>query len=135
VNRGGVEEWERNGERLSVAVRTADQLITFSYRADDALFAQWWLITLRGLRRGAAYRLRWSELDREHGVLFVVRNRTQVLYQGRRRRTEDRRRTPIDRPVLCCRVSAGPGAAPDAMAPVPRGQTGGRAGAFGLCSG
>jgi integrase len=35
----------------------------------------------RGLRRGEACGLRWSELDLEHGVLFVVRNRTTAGYQ------------------------------------------------------
>jgi integrase len=79
---GRVEEWERTGERPSVAVWTADQLATFlNTVTTDALFALWWLTALRGLRRGEACGLRWSELDLEHGVLFVVRNRTTAGYQ------------------------------------------------------
>jgi integrase len=47
----------------------------------DRLFALWWLIALRGLRRGEACGLRWSEIDLDHGVLFIVRNRTTAGYQ------------------------------------------------------
>ncbi|GIJ64781.1 site-specific integrase [Virgisporangium aurantiacum] len=79
---GRVEEWQRTGERPPVAVWTADQLATFlNAVTDDALFALWWLTALRGLRRGEACGLRWSELDLDHGVLFVVRNRTTAGYQ------------------------------------------------------
>lgn len=79
---GRVEGWQRTGERPSVAVWTADQLATFLHGVtDDALFAPWWLTALRGLRRGEACGLRWSELDLDHGVLFVVRNRTTAGYQ------------------------------------------------------
>ena len=40
----------------------------------------WFLIALRGLRRGEACGLRWCEIDLDHGVLFVVINRTTAGY-------------------------------------------------------
>jgi Phage integrase family len=98
---GRVEEWERTGERPSVAVWTADQLTTFlNTVTEDALFALWWLTALRGLRRGEACGLRWSELDLEHGVLFVVRNRTTAGYQvveGEPKTAAGRRSVALDR--------------------------------------
>jgi integrase len=33
----------------------------------------WWLIALRGLRRGEACGLRWTDIDLDHGVLFILR--------------------------------------------------------------
>jgi hypothetical protein len=46
----------------------------------DSLFALWWLIGLRGLRRGEACGLRRSDVDLDHGLLFIVRNRTTAGY-------------------------------------------------------
>jgi integrase len=40
-----------------------------------------WLIGLRGLRRGEACGLRWSEFDLDRSALFVVRNRTTAGYR------------------------------------------------------
>lgn len=61
---------------------TVEHLATFlTAVAGDSLFALWWLIGLRGLRRGEACGLRWSEVDLDHGVLFIVRNRTTAGYQ------------------------------------------------------
>jgi integrase len=31
--------------------------------ADDPLFALWWLVALRGLRRGEVAGLRWQDID------------------------------------------------------------------------
>ena len=84
-----------------MAVWTADQLATFLHGVtDDALFALWWLTALRGLRRGEACGLRWSELDLDHGVLFVVRNRTTAGYQvveGEPKTAAGRRAVALDR--------------------------------------
>ena len=57
--------WLRNtGERSAVAVWTVQQLVAFlGYVADDRLYAMWWLIALRGLRRGEAAGLRWTDVD------------------------------------------------------------------------
>jgi integrase len=48
---------------------------------DDRLFALWWLLALRGLRRGEAAALRWSDIDLDHATLDVVRARTTAGYQ------------------------------------------------------
>jgi integrase len=65
-----------------VAVGTAGYLAAFlTAVVDDSLFALWWLIGLRGLRRGEACGLRWTDLDLDHGLLFVVRNRTTAGYR------------------------------------------------------
>lgn len=54
-----VEAWQRGGPRPPVAVWTAAQVATFlEFIAEDRLFAMWWLIALRGLRRGEAAGLR-----------------------------------------------------------------------------
>ena len=77
-----VEEWRRTGARPAVAVWTATHLAAFlDTVVSDRLFALWWLIALRGLRRGEACGLRWCEVDLDHAVLFVVRNRTTAGYQ------------------------------------------------------
>jgi hypothetical protein len=50
-----VEAWGRDGVRPPVAVWTLRQLVTFLTRVEkDRLAALWWLIALRGLRRGEA---------------------------------------------------------------------------------
>jgi len=77
-----VQEWQATGQRPAVAVWTAEHLATFLIAVvGDSLFALWWLIGLRGLRRGEACGLRWSEVDLDRGVLFIVRNRTTAGYQ------------------------------------------------------
>jgi len=64
------------------AVWTAEHLAGFLTSViDDSLFALWWLIGLGGLRRGEACGLRWSEVDLDCRVLFIVRNRTTAGYQ------------------------------------------------------
>jgi integrase len=79
---GRVQEWQATGVRPAVAVWTATHLAAFLDTVTaDRLFALWWLVALRGLRRGEACGLRWSEVDLDHGVLFVVRNRTTAGYQ------------------------------------------------------
>jgi integrase len=62
-------------------VWTADQLAEFlGAVADDSLFAFWWLTALRGLRRGETCGLRWTDIDLDHGVLTIERNRTTAGY-------------------------------------------------------
>jgi integrase len=79
---GRVAEWQATGARPAVAVWTATHLAAFLDAVRrDRLFALWWLIALRGLRRGEACGLRWSEVDLDHGMLFIVRNRTTAGYQ------------------------------------------------------
>jgi integrase len=59
-----VEAWRGGGERPTVAVWTEHQLAEFlGFVAADRLYPMWWLIALRGLRRGETAGLRWSDVD------------------------------------------------------------------------
>ena len=59
-----VEAWKQTGERPAVAVCSVEQSATFlSYVARDRLAVMWWLMALRGLRRGEAAGLRWADVD------------------------------------------------------------------------
>ncbi|MDG4778159.1 tyrosine-type recombinase/integrase [Micromonospora sp. WMMD961] len=76
-----VAQWQASGERPTIAVWTPTQLASFlDYVRDDSLFAFWWLVALRGLRRGEAAGLRWTEVDLRTGQLSVVRQRTTAGY-------------------------------------------------------
>jgi integrase len=77
-----IAEWESTGIRPAVAVWTVEHLAVFlTAVTGDSLYALWWLIALRGLRRGEACGLRWSDIDLDRGVLFIVRNRTTAGYR------------------------------------------------------
>ncbi|MHA4945692.1 tyrosine-type recombinase/integrase [Micromonospora sp. SD19] len=95
-----VAEWRATGERPTVAVWTPTQLAAFlDYVRDDGLFALWWLIALRGLRRGEAAGLRWSEVDLHAGQLSVVRQRTTAGYdvhEGPPKSATSRRNVALD---------------------------------------
>jgi integrase len=67
-----VEAWKRTGVRPGVAVWTLPQLITFLNGVrDDRLAALWWLVALRGLRRGEIAGLQRGDLDVAHHELFI----------------------------------------------------------------
>jgi len=69
-----VEAWRRDGIRPPVAVWTLRQLITFLVGVEnDRLTALWWLIALRGLRRGEAAALDSDDLDSEARELTISR--------------------------------------------------------------
>ena len=69
-----VEAWRRDGIRPPVAVWTLRQLITFLVGVEnDRLAALWWLIALRGLRRGEAAALDRDDLDSEARELTITR--------------------------------------------------------------
>jgi integrase len=69
-----VEAWRRDGIRPPVAVWTLRQLITFLAGVEnDRLAALWWLIALRGLRRGEAAALDHDDLDSEARELTITR--------------------------------------------------------------
>jgi hypothetical protein len=58
---GRVAEWQATGIRPAVAVWTSGHLAVFLDTVTaDQLFALWWLIALRGLRRGETCGLRWT---------------------------------------------------------------------------
>jgi integrase len=69
-----VEAWRRDGIRPPVAVWTLRQLVTFLLGVEnDRLAALWWLIALRGLRRGEAAALDRDDLDSEARELTISR--------------------------------------------------------------
>jgi len=71
-----VRTWREGGERSAVAVWTVQQLVAFfGYVAEDRLFALWWLIALRGLRRGEAAGLRWADVDLDARVIVIGQQR------------------------------------------------------------
>jgi hypothetical protein len=47
--------------------------------ADDRLYAMWWLIALRGLRRGEAAERRWFDVDLDDQVIMISQQRIGVL--------------------------------------------------------
>jgi integrase len=71
-----IREWQRTGQRYSVAVWTAKLLAEFlRFVAQDRLYAMWWLIALRGLRRGEAAGLRWIDVDLDEQVIMISQQR------------------------------------------------------------
>jgi integrase len=67
-----VQAWQETGQRFAVAVWTVQQTAAFlDFVAEDRLFAMWWLIALRGLRRGEAAGLRWVDVDLDAGVVMI----------------------------------------------------------------
>jgi integrase len=83
---GGSSSGRDTGERPAVAVWTAVQLAAFlTAVADDSLHAMWWLVGLRGLRRGEACGLRWSE---DSSILTTADTYTSVLPPKQRRVAE-----------------------------------------------
>ena len=69
-----VTAWRRDGIRPPVAVWTLRQLITFLAGVEhDRLAALWWLIALRGLRRGEAAALDRDDLDSQARELTISR--------------------------------------------------------------
>jgi integrase len=71
---GRVAAWRRDGIRPPVAVWTLRQLITFLAGVEnDRLAGLWWLIALRGLRRGEAAALYRDDLDAAARELTIAR--------------------------------------------------------------
>jgi integrase len=67
------ERWQRDGWRPGVGVWTAEQTAQFLRTVrGHRLYALFHLIALRGLRRGEAAGLRWSDLDLDAGTLTVT---------------------------------------------------------------
>lgn len=77
-----VAAWQLNGQRPPVAVWTPQQLAAFlTFVRDDRLYALWWLVALRGLRRGEVCALRWTDLDLTDQTLTI--NHTIAQAHGR----------------------------------------------------
>jgi integrase len=76
-----VAAWQATGKRPRVAVWTAEQTGAFlDHAADDRLYALYHLIAFRGLRRGEAVGLSWSEVDLDQGLLTVSWQIVQLGY-------------------------------------------------------
>jgi integrase len=109
---GRVESWQTDGIRPAVAVWTTAQAAAFlDHVADDPLHALWWLVALRGLRRGEAAGLRWCDVDLGRRQMHIVSQRTTVGYQiieGPPKSAASRRTIALDRrtvAVLCAHRS------------------------------
>jgi integrase len=76
-----VAVWQRTGRRPSpVMVWTPEQTGAFLDSAgDDPLYALYHLVALRGLRRGEAVGLSWSDVDLDGGSMLI---REQVVQLG-----------------------------------------------------
>jgi integrase len=96
-----VEAWQKTGDRPSVAVWTVEQTATFlSFVAADRLAVMWWLIALRGLRRGEAAGLRWTDVDLDAGVAMIEQQRIangHVVTVGPPKTAASRRLIALDR--------------------------------------
>jgi len=96
-----VEAWQKTGDRPAVAVWTTEQTATFlSFVANDRLAAMWWLIALRGLRRGEAAGLRWADVDLDAGVAMIEQQRIangHLVTVGPPKTAASRRLVALDR--------------------------------------
>jgi integrase len=99
-----VDAWQRGGPRPSVAVWTAHQLASFlDSVAEDRLFAMWWLIALRGLRRGETAGLRWADVDLEQRVIVIAQQRIafgRTVTVGPPKTQASRRTVALDRATV-----------------------------------
>lgn len=96
-----VEAWQKTGERPTVAVWTVEQTATFlSFVANDRLAVMWWLIALRGLRRGEAAGLRWADVDLDAGLAMIEQQRIadgRLVTVGPPKTAASRRLVALDR--------------------------------------
>ncbi|MCY7341969.1 MAG: site-specific integrase [Pseudonocardia sp.] len=77
-----IAEWRRTGKRPKVAVWTPEQTGAFlDHASADRLYALYHLLTFRGLRRGEAVGLPWSEVDFAGGNVVVS---VQIIQLGYR---------------------------------------------------
>jgi hypothetical protein len=70
---------------------------------DDRLYPLWWLIALRGLRRGEAAGLRWHDVDLDHRQLTITNQRTTVgytIFEGPPKSAASNRTIALDRSTV-----------------------------------
>ena len=95
-----VAAWQATGERPVIAVWTPEQLAEFLHSVrHDGLHALWWLLAARGLRRGEAAGLRWTDVDLDHAQLAITRQRTTTGYtvhEGPPKSATSRRTVALD---------------------------------------
>jgi integrase len=96
-----VQAWQQHGQRFPVGVWTARQLAEFlDFAAEDRLAAMWWLIALRGLRRGEAAGLRWVDVDLDQRLLTIDQQRIafgRTVAVGPPKTAASRRTVALDR--------------------------------------
>jgi hypothetical protein len=116
------ERWQNEGWRPAVGVWTAGQTAEFLRRVrGHRLYALFHLVALRGLRRGEAAGLRWSDLDLDAGTLTVSGQLQQLsgrLVAGPPKSDAGRRVIALDKSTV----------AAAARAPVPAAGRAGRRG-------
>jgi integrase len=97
-------EWRRTGQRHSVAVWTAARVAEFlRLAADDRLYAMWWLIALRGLRRGEGAGLRWVDVDLDERVVTISQQRItygRITTDGPPKTAASRRTIALDKATV-----------------------------------
>jgi integrase len=98
------ERWQTEGWRPDVGVWTAAQTAQFLSQArGHRLYALFHLIALRGLRRGEAAGLRWSDLDLDAGALTVTGQLQQLggrLVAGPPKSDAGRRAIALDKTTI-----------------------------------
>lgn len=99
-----VEAWRDRGERSTVAVWTEHQFAEFlRHVAADRLYAMWWLVGLRGLRRGEAAGLRWVDVDLDGLSLTINQQRLaygRTVAVGPPKTVASRRTIALDRTTV-----------------------------------
>lgn len=80
-----VAAWRNTGERPKVAVWTPTQTGAFlDHARDDRLYPLFHLVVFRGLRRGEAVGLRWTDVDLEALTVTVSEQIIQLGWQTER---------------------------------------------------
>jgi integrase len=99
-----ITAWREQGQRPVVAVWTAQQLSAIlAAVTDDRLLPMWWLIALRGLRRGEAAGLRWCDVDLNAGTLSIAQQRIAygtTVQVGPPKTAASRRTIALDRATV-----------------------------------
>jgi integrase len=98
------QRWEQEGWRPAVGVWTAEQTAQFLRLVrGHRLYALFHLVALRGLRRGEAAGLRWSDLDLDAGTVTVTGQLQQLggrLVAGPPKSDAGRRVVALDRTTI-----------------------------------
>jgi len=98
------ERWQQDGWRPTVGVWTAAQTAQFLRQVrGHRLYALFHLVALRGLRRGEAAGLRWSDLDLDAGTLTVTGQLQQLggrLVSGPPKSDAGRRVIALDKTTI-----------------------------------
>ncbi len=99
-----ITAWREQGQRPIVAVWTAQHLATFlTTITDDRHYPMWWLIALRGLRRGEAAGLRWCDVDLDAGTVTIEQQRIaygRTVHVGPPKTAASRRTIALDRATV-----------------------------------